>query len=124
MSTINTRISEIISSLGIKKSVFAERLHISPAWVTMLCNGERTPSDRTIADICREFGVSQAWLVDGEGEMFVARSRNEEIALVVNSIMAESDDSFRKRFLAMICELSPAQWELLHDFIKKLTRDP
>lgn len=117
------RIKDLRKALGLNQKEFGSRLNIAQTTVACYENGSRALTERTIADICREFGVSQAWLVDGEGEMFVARSRNEEIALVVNSIMAESDDSFRKRFLAMICELSPAQWELLHDFIKKLTRD-
>lgn len=124
MSTINDRINILIESLGIKKAEFADRLHLSPAFVTLLCSGKRAPSDRTILDICREFSVSQAWLVDGEGEMFVSRSRNEEIALVVNSIMAESDDSFRKRFLSLICDMTPEQLQVLADFAKKLTQNP
>lgn len=122
--TLNERIKELRKQLSLTQDEFARRLGVTRGVITNIEFDKTTPKDQFVSLICREFGVSQAWLVDGEGEMFVARSRNEEIALVVNSIMAESDDSFRKRFLAMICDLSPAQWELLHDFIKKLTRDP
>ena len=121
--TLNERIKELRKQLSLTQDEFARRLGVTRGVITNIEFDKTTPKDQFVSLICREFGVSQAWLVDGEGEMFVARSRNEEIALVVNSIMAESDDSFRKRFLAMICDLSPAQWELLHDFIKKLTRD-
>ena len=117
------RIKELRKALGLNQKEFGSRLNIAQTTIACYENGSRPLTDRTIADICREFGVSKAWLLDGEGDMFVTRSRNEEIALVVNSIMSESDASFRKRFLACVCELSPDQWELLHDFIKKLAQD-
>jgi len=120
---MNERIKGLRKALGLNQTEFGIRIGVKQSTIANYEKGIFTPPDRTIADICREFGVSKAWLLDGDGDMFVTRSRNEEIALVVNSIMSESDDSFRKRFLACVCELSPDQWELLHDFIKKLAQD-
>lgn len=69
MPTINSRIVELIDNFGIKKIQFAEKLGISTAYASQLCSGVRTPSDRTIADICREFNVRREWLETGEGPM-------------------------------------------------------
>lgn len=69
MPTINSRIVELIDNFGIKKIQFAEKLGISTAYASQLCSGVRTPSDRTIADICREFNVRREWLEAGEGPM-------------------------------------------------------
>lgn len=69
MPTINSRIVELIDNFGIKKIQFAEKMGISTAYASQLCSGVRTPSDRTIADICREFNVRREWLETGEGPM-------------------------------------------------------
>ena len=67
---MNRRISQIIEALGIKKVDFAKKLGISSPFVSELCTGVKKASDRTIADICREFHVNEIWLRTGEGEMF------------------------------------------------------
>ena len=59
---MNERIKKILEELGLKKVEFAERLHISRPYASELCSGAKAPSDRTISDICREFGVREAWL--------------------------------------------------------------
>ncbi len=87
----------------------------------MIEKGERTPSDRTVSDICREFGVSLAWLEDGIGEMYVQRSMNEELGLMVSTLMGEADESFRKRFISAMMELPPEFWPEFEKFLKKIT---
>lgn len=68
---MNERIAQVIAKLGIKKIDFAKTLNISSPFVSELCTGAKKASDRTIADICREFKVNENWLRKGEGDMFV-----------------------------------------------------
>lgn len=70
MEALSERISILISSLRLKKTVVASRLNVSQAFVSQLCAGKANPSDRTIADICREFNVNEKWLRTGKGPMF------------------------------------------------------
>lgn len=123
METVNERIAFLIKDLGIKRSAFAERLHVSGAFITGLCSGIRNPSDRTISDICREFGVSLAWLQDGVGEMYVQRSANEELGLLVADIMSDADDSFRKRFISLLMALPSEKWAVIEDFVTDLQKN-
>lgn len=122
MESVNERIAFLIKDLGIKRNVFADRLHVSGAFITGLCSGIRNPSDRTISDICRVFGVSEAWLRDGVGEMYVRRSANEELAILVNDLMSDADESFRKRFVSLLLALPPESWAAIEDFAKKLQK--
>ena len=124
METINERIAFLISDLGISKTKFAERLNISPSFVTRICAGDKIPSDRTSSDICREFNVSLAWLEDGVGEMYVQRSANEELALLVTDIMSDADDSFRKRFISLLMALPPEKWAAIESFVEELQKKP
>ena len=124
---INSRIAQVIDAkCKGNKSAFARELGITPAYAAQLYSGQRDPSDRTISDICREFGVSLAWLQDGEGEMYVQRSQNEQLALMVADLMAESDDSFRKRFVSAFLAFPPDKLAVLEEFIDSLadTKSP
>lgn len=123
MEDINNRIDLLIKDLGITKTRFAESLHVSSQFISSLCSGAKQPSERTISDICREFNVSLDWLQSGNGEMYVQRSANEELGLMVASLMAEADDSFRKRFVSAMLELPPEFWPELEKFIKKIAQD-
>lgn len=69
-----------------------------------MCNGTTKPSDRTIADICREFGVSRTWLEDGIGEPFRPVDRNEQIAAILSSAITHND-SARDRLIRAFCQL-------------------
>lgn len=115
MEDINNRIDLLIKDLGITKTRFAESLHVSSQFISSLCSGAKQPSERTISDICREFNVSLDWLQSGNGEMYVQRSANEELGLMVASLMAEADESFRKRFVSAMLELPPEFWPELEN---------
>ena len=114
------RIKQIRLAAGLTQQQFAERIGLSRNYIALIETGSREPSDRTISDICREFGVSQSWLQTGEGEMFLPRSKNEELALMVADLMAEADDSFRKRFVSAFLSFPPDKLAVLEEFIDLL----
>ena len=119
---MNERIKKILEELGLKKVEFAERLHMSRPYASELCSGAKAPSDRTISDICREFGVREAWLREGEGEMFVQDTQSEQVAAFLADLTKDDSDTFKKRFIEMLAGLSPADWELLERMAEKLTQ--
>lgn len=120
---MNDRIKELITTLNIKKATFAKRLSLSQPFVSELCSGAKAPSDRTIADICREFNVNEEWLRTGEGEMFVQLSRDEEIAGFMGDVMAGENWDFRRRFIAVLAKLGPDEWKMLEGIAKKLAEE-
>lgn len=119
---MNERIKKILEELGLKKVEFAERLHISRPYASELCSGAKAPSDRTISDICREFGVREAWLREGEGEMFVQDTQSEQVAAFLADLTKDDSDTFKKRFIEMLAGLSPSDWELLERMAEKITQ--
>lgn len=121
MNTINDRIAYLIKDLGITKTKFAETINLSQPFVSAVCSGSKMPSDRTISDICREFNVSLAWLEDGKGEMYVQRSENERMAMLFTDVLAEADESTRKRGIAAALEMPPEFWDNILEYAKKIT---
>ena len=70
MDSISDRISQCITATGLTKTAFSQKIGLTQAYISALSIGRKIPSDRTIADICREFNVNETWLRTGEGEMF------------------------------------------------------
>ena len=118
---MNERIRQLRAALKLSQTEFGAKINLSQNYIWMIEKGERTPSDRTIADICREFGVSLAWLETGEGEMYVQRSANEELALMVADLMGDADESFRKRFVTALLALPPESWWRIEQFVRSLS---
>lgn len=98
---------------GLTQQEFAEKIGLTRNFVWMLEKGERIPSDRTIADICRVFNVNETWLRTGEGEMFVTHTRDEAIAAFVGRVLASENDSFQKRLISVLAGLKEDEWDLL-----------
>lgn len=121
MDKIEARIIEVIEQSGLKKIQFAEKLGISSAYVSQLCAGVRTPSDRTIADICREFRISRTWLETGEGPMRLPEPE-EDLDYINDLLSGDSDEVVRfvRRFLRTYRELTPERQQVMQDFIRKL----
>lgn len=96
METINDRIAWCVKDSGLTKTAFAEKINVSQSFISRLVSGEKIPSDRTIADICREFNISEVWLRTGEGEPHVQRDKDEEFARVMEQINMSDDDLIKR----------------------------
>ena len=105
MNGIGERISQIIEMNHIKQVEFAKRIGVDPSYVSHLTSGKRLPSDRTISDICREFGVSEVWLRTGEGKMYLPKSRNEQLISFFSEILEKDDDDFIRSFCTALAGL-------------------
>lgn len=120
MNDISSRISTVIKSSGLTKTAFSKKIGLSQPFVSQLASGDASPSDRTIVDICREFGVSEHWLRTGQGEMFVRLSREEEITKFLMTVIRDPDSEFQRQLLATMAKLEPAQWQLMEQMLDDL----
>ena len=120
--TVKDRIEFVIKKANIKKVDFAKRLNISQAFVSQMCSGAAKPSDRTIQDICREFGCDEVWLRTGVGEPFRQETRQEQIMRFAVQTIKGSDE-FRKSFVSMLAKLDPEDWENLSKIYRKLLEE-
>lgn len=122
MSTVAERIMEIVEQTGLNKSEFARRINVTPAYISKLGKSpDSMPSDRTISDICREFGANEIWLREGIGEMFQQRSRSEELAAFFGDVQAEG--GFKEAFLTVLARLGPEEWELIERKARELAEE-
>lgn len=117
METINDRIAHLIDDLKIKKSEFADRIKISPAFVSQICSGVRQPSDRTISDICREFDVYHKWLETGEGPKYKKKPESG-IEQELRDILGV-DDPFAVAVLSSLAKMPPEFWAAWREELMK-----
>lgn len=89
------RIKRIRQTEGMTQAEFAEKINLSRNYIAMMEIGQREPSDRTIADVCRVFGVDETWLRTGVGEMHVPKSRREELSTIFSDALDGVNERFR-----------------------------
>lgn len=119
---MNERLKELRKALGLTQQEFAERIGSVQNTITGYETGRRIPSNQVVTLICREFNVNQDWLRTGEGEMFIEKNRDDEIADFVADIMGEEDDSFKRRFVVMLSRLSAEDWAVLAKMAEEMPK--
>lgn len=112
------RISLVIKERKITKTEFAKRLNVSQAFVSQMCSGVARPSDRTIADICREFRIREEWLRTGEGDMKIADTQREKLQHFFADVLATAPDE-RSAFVAALDDLPYDFWPLVAELARK-----
>lgn len=116
------RIGIIRKEIKLTQQEFADKLGLTKNFISLLENGNRIPSDRTISDICREFHVNEVWLRTGEGQPFQEESRQEQIMRFAAQTVKGSDE-FRKAFVSMLSKMDADDWENLAKLFRKLTEE-
>lgn len=117
-----SRIKQIRTEAGLTQAQFAEKIGLSRNYVAMIEIGQREPSDRTISDICRIFGINEDWLRHGLEPMKAAKSEEEEIAELVGSALTGSS-RLKKAVIKMICSKSEAELQALEAMLRQLYED-
>lgn len=110
---IGERIKKLRKALNMTQAAFAERIGIRQNSVAVIEMGKNTPSDQTVAFICREFRVNEAWLRTGEGEMFVPSP-----STVVDQLCEEYDlDGAARVVLEKFITLPPEEQEVIIQYM-------
>jgi transcriptional regulator with XRE-family HTH domain len=126
LETIGERIKLIRKENNYTQQRFADILGLKQNTVATYEMNKTTPSDRTIADICREFGVDRIWLETGVGEPFRPVDRNEQIAAILGRAIV-SNDTARDRLIRAFCqipdELFPYAERIVYEIAENLQKE-
>lgn len=113
------RIKEVRKSNGLTQTEFGEKIGVKGNTVTGYETGIRSPSDAIIVSICREFGVNEEWLRTGKGEMFLPKSRGQEIGEIVKAAAQHDPETAEKFFSSLLEEMSDAEIVLMYEIFKR-----
>lgn len=99
--------------LKLTQQEFSDSLKISRSNMGNIEIGRIAVTDRVICDICEKFNINEEWLRTGNGSMYIELSKEEYIADFISSILKNKEDSFKKRYVAMLSKLDEDGWEAL-----------
>lgn len=119
--TINERIANLLNTLQITKTAFAEKLKVSQQYISKLTK-TGLPSDLLIDDICEKYNVNEEWLRYGTGEMFRIIPKEDETAAIISNLL-EEDNAFYdviKSIMKTFDQLDPAAQDTLISFSEQL----
>lgn len=112
--SINQRVKELRKNvLNLTQEEFSKQIKISRANLGSIEVNRVNVTDRVVLDICAAFSVSEKWLRTGEGEMFEAKTRSEEIVIWAAKLAQKENSDFPKRFAAMLTKLNDEEWKTL-----------
>lgn len=120
--TQGERIKEIRKYLNLTMEKFGGRLGVGRTAISNIENNNRNLTDQMAVSICREFDVNETWLRTGEGEMFVPKTRNQQITDFLGDLIKEEDGTFKMRLIEAMSKLDKKDWEDIERLVNKLTK--
>lgn len=114
------RIRSVRKKSGLNQTEFGNRIGATQAMLTSYETGRVIPSDTVLKLICKEFGVSYAWLKTGEGPM-------EDPVAELSAIdkLTETYQSLPDRLKSLVdalCEMDPEWWRKLDAAFAEIER--
>lgn len=118
---MNERIKEIRIKLGITQQEMADKLGLKRNTIATYEMGKANPSERTISDICREFGINEVWLRTGEGgpdNMFTKVSEDDAYSLALGKLSIE-ENQFVRNAVKYLANADPEKLKVIEEFMKQ-----
>ena len=122
---MHERIKELRKSLGLIQAEFGARLGVASNTISTYETGTRPVAEPIIKSIVREFGVSEAWLRDGTGDMRVNMDREEEMGRLLGDLLADRPESFRTALITTLLRFDPngPEWAVLERIYDALAKE-
>lgn len=99
MSTVNERIAELRSHLGLTMEKFGNKIGVTKNSINAIEKGRNNPSERTLRLICNEFNVDYFWLTEGTGEPLIEMPETTLDELIVEYDLDEKDKIIMKTYI-------------------------
>jgi len=114
---ISARIKAVRGDLS--QTEFGERIGVTKFAISNYETGRQGVPERTINDICREFGINTLWLRTGAGDM--RSSTNDELITLVDHLLMGKNETAKTLFRAL-AELPPEDWVVIERLIESVKR--
>lgn len=116
---MNKRLLELRKTLNLTQEQFGMKLGIKKAAISKLEKGENNLTESNKKLICKVFSVNIKWLENGEGDMFIHDTDDNELEVLFNDIYNEENE-FKKKLFLVLAKLNDTQWELLEEIANNL----
>lgn len=104
MYEVNERVLELRKKLKLTRKEFGEKIGVSDSVIKNIDYKKTDPRPLLLTQICTVYNVNESWLLNGEGEMFVKKTLEDELIDVFGKILNDDND-FRKRMISALAQL-------------------
>ena len=117
------RLKELRLAHGETQKDLANAIEVGRTTISEYESGKKNLTDRTIADICREFNVNEQWLRAGEGPMFKQQDNLDNMLTADVAKLVRSSDEFTKKLIHNYLSLPQEARDEVKKFILKLAQE-
>lgn len=118
---MNERLKELRKALALSQENFGAALGVTKTAICALESGRRNITRQMVVAICREFNVSEEWLLTGSGEMFNELTRAELAARIVGGALDTDNEFILNTFIAL-GQLTPAEWKVIEKLVDNIKK--
>ena len=118
--TINDRIKLLRKKKDMSQGEFGKVIGLKQGAISKLEKSGNVVVDQNIQLICEKFQVRREWLIDGIGEMFAARTKNDELMEWAKRVSQSPHDSFPYRLAEVLAKLDEPQWKMLEQIFDRI----
>lgn len=120
---MNKQIKELRKILNITQEEFSSKIGLSRNFIAQIETGTKSPSDRTVSDICRVFNVNRDWLQTGSGDIF--KHPEDEVATIVSDLLEEDNPMYDliKSIMKTYQKLDAKSKKTIEDFAEDLLKE-
>lgn len=119
---IGERIKQVRKAKKLTQQAFADAIGLKRNTIANYEIGNVLPSDRTISDICREFGVNEIWIRNGVGNPFQEKTISDEIGDFFGDIQTSNPD-FKRAFITILARMKPEEWRMVEEKARELMEE-
>ena len=117
---MNERLKELRTAFNMNQEEFGKLLGITKSGVSDIESGRRKVTEQHIIMLkSQNPQINEAWLRTGEGEMFIPKSKNQQLSDFMDTLIHEND-SFKKRLITALCNLGESDWTYLENLLVDL----
>lgn len=107
MQNENDRIKEVRQCLGLTLEKFGQNLGVTKVAISNIENGHRNVTSQMRKAICREYGINEAWMKNGVGDMFVKNHSRKEVRPMITIRGTAAEFMVMKQVLSYSSDYCP-----------------
>ncbi len=105
--------------LNLSREKFGAPIGMTDSEIKNIETGTTQLKENKIPLICSQYNVNETWLRTGNGEVFVPKSRGEEIGEIVRGAAQADPEEAVKFFQSLLDGMSDAEIVLMYQIFKK-----
>lgn len=119
---MQSRIKELRKALDMTQEEFGSKIGLVRNSIANYEIGRREPTNSVILSICREFNVSEEWLRNGNGEMFIELLPEDEFVAAAAEL-SRDNDKIAMQAVVEYWKLDENSKKIFRDFLVKIVEN-